>query len=289
MKAPAFSYARPGDLSQVYDLIDLYGDGARLLAGGQSLMAALNMRLDAPQALIDLNGIGELAGIVQRDGRIRIGAMTRHAEIANSVLIAKTLPLLARAAPLIAHPAIRNRGTFGGSLALADPAAEWPACCVALDAEIVLASRKGERRVRATEFFNGLYETARRTDELLVAAEFAPALPGERAACHELAPRQGDYAWAGVAIQALVEGKTLRNVRMAFFGVGDRPLSTPHAVAVLEGQAVTPALVAEARKLLAQDIDPADDPQCSAAMRMHYAGVVLARAINDLLCNGAGK
>ncbi len=266
--------------------MDIYSDGARLLAGGQSLIAALNMRLDAPQVLIDLNGIGELVGIAQSNGRIRIGAMTRHADIENSALIAKTLPLLSQAAPLIAHPAIRNRGTFGGSLALADPAAEWPACCAALNAEIVLASRKGERRVRAGEFFNGLYETVRRSNELLVAVEFEPALPGERAVCRELAPRQGDYAWAGIAIQALVEGRTLRNLQLAFFGVGDRPVTAPHVVAVLEGQTVNSELLAAVRNALEQDIAPASDPQCTAEMRMHYAGVVLERAINDLLRNG---
>lgn len=283
MKAPAFSYCRPADISQVFDLFDLYGDDARLLAGGQSLMAALNMRLDAPAVLIDLNGVGELAGIASNNGRIRIGAMTRHAEVSNSPLIAQHLPLLVLAAPQIAHPAIRNRGTFGGSIALADPAAEWPACCVALRADIVLASRSGERRVSAGEFFRGLYETARRSDEVLVAVEFAPARSGERAACQELAPRRGDYAWAGVAVQAAVEGRVLRDLRMAFFGVGTRPLMAPRAIAVLEGREVTPGLIAGAQVALEQDLEPSGDPQCSAQLRMHYARVVLARALDDLL------
>lgn len=286
MKAPAFSYSRPENISQVFDLIELYGDGARLLAGGQSLVAALNMRLDEPTALIDLNGVGGLDGIALHHGCIRIGAMTRHAEVADSPLIAQHLPLLALAAPQIAHPAIRNRGTFGGSIALADPAAEWPACCAALQADIVLASRSGERRVRAAEFFRGLYETARRSDEVLIAVEFAPARPGERAACQELAPRRGDYAWAGVAVQAVVEGRVMHDVRMAFFGVEACPVTAPRTIAVLEGGTVTPQLINEAQAALTQDLQPAGDPQCSAAQRMQYARVVLARAVAELTGDG---
>jgi len=149
MKAPSFAYVRARSLAEVFRLLEKHGDGAKLLAGGQSLLAALNLRLSSPEILIDITSIPGLSGIQLADGKVRIGALTTHAEIEHSPDIAKHLPLLAMAAPHIAHVAIRNAGTFGGSLALADPAAEWPACCVALDAEFVIAGKTGGRRVKA--------------------------------------------------------------------------------------------------------------------------------------------
>ena len=164
MKAPPFAYARARSLVEVFDLLERHGDGAKLLAGGQSLIATLNMRLSAPQLLIDITRLTELSGIQAGNGMVKIGALTTHAEIERSPEIRKHLPLLAQAAPHIAHPAIRNVGTIGGSIALADPAAEWPACCVALDAQFVIAGKAGTRRVAAREFFKGLYATALRPD-----------------------------------------------------------------------------------------------------------------------------
>lgn len=283
MKAPAFSYVRPGSLSQAIDLIDIYGDEARWLAGGQSLLAALNMRLAAPSVLIDINGLAELTGITMGDGKLVIGALTRHAEIDRSPLVERHAPLLALAMPHVAHAAVRNRGTFGGSIAFADPAAELPACCVALDAEFIIAGRGGERRVRARDFFQGMYETALQGGEILVAAEFSLAQPGERMAFRELARRHGDYAIAGLAVRAGVEDDALHDVNIAFFGVDTQPVLAMHAAAVLEQEAVTPARIKQAQQALAQDLSPQDDVHYSGAMRMQLARVLLARAIGDLM------
>ncbi|HEX9684251.1 MAG TPA: FAD binding domain-containing protein, partial [Burkholderiales bacterium] len=191
MKAPPFAYARARNLAEVFELLAAHGDGAKLLAGGQSLIATLNMRLSSPQLLIDITRLTQLSGIEVRDGRVRIGALTTHAEIERSPEIRKHLPLLAQAAPHIAHAAIRNVGTFGGSIALADPAAEWPACCVALDAQFVIAGKTGARRVAARDFFRGLYATALRPDEVLTHIEIAVPGPEYRSAFVELAQRRG--------------------------------------------------------------------------------------------------
>src|SRR5687767_8445618 len=166
MKAPPFAYIRPGSLPEALELLDAYGEGAKLLAGGQSLLASLNMRLSSPEILIDIARIPELAGIRTAGDRVHIGALTTHAEIEGSPEIARHLPLLTQAAPHIAHVAIRNAGTLGGSIAMADPSAEWPACCVALDAEFVVTARAGSRRVKARNFFKGVYATDLRWNEI---------------------------------------------------------------------------------------------------------------------------
>ncbi len=283
MKAPAFSYLKPGNLSQAFDYINIYVDGARLLAGGQSLLAALNMRLAAPSVLIDINGLSELAGIVVRGDKLVIGALTRHVEVERSALVAQHAPLLSLAMPHVAHAAVRNRGTFGGSIAFADPAAELPACCVALAAVFVVAGRDGERRIAARDFFRGLYETALQPGELLIATEFTLAQPDERAAFHELARRHGDYAIAGLAVHARTDGPVLRNVRLAYFGVDAQPVLAAQAAAVLEQGPVTSQLIIQAQQALTQDLAPQGDVYYSAALRMQLARVLLARALTDLL------
>lgn len=187
MKAPAFAHVKPSSLPQVFELLEEHGDEARILAGGQSLVAALNMRLLAPALLIDINGLSDLAGISMSDGTVRIGALTRHRALERSDEIGRALPLVAEAMPHVAHPAIRNRGTFGGSIAFADPAAELPACSVALNATFVLASRAGERRIGARDFFLSLYTTQLGPHEVLVGAEFPVQLPHVRSVFLELA------------------------------------------------------------------------------------------------------
>jgi aerobic carbon-monoxide dehydrogenase medium subunit len=200
MKPAPIGYVRATDLAHALDLLAA-GDGdEKVLAGGQSLVASLNLRLIESPNLIDINFIDELAGITESGDMVRVGALTRHCELMASEVIARHVPILAEAAPLIAHAAIRTRGTIGGSLANADPAAELPACVVALDATIVLASKTGERRVKAADFFLGLFDTARRDDEILVAVEIAKIKPGERQSIRELVRRSGDYALAGLAI-----------------------------------------------------------------------------------------
>jgi carbon-monoxide dehydrogenase medium subunit len=240
-----------------------------VLAGGQSLLASLNLRLSAPSLLVDITALPGLSNMRVADGALHIGALVTHRAIEQSELVAKHVPLLAQAAPHIAHVAIRNAGTLGGSLALADPAAEWPACCLALDARIVLASAKGERRVAAGEFFKGLYTTALAPGEIVAAAEFP--LPGSqaRSAFLELVRRRGDYAIVGLAAQRNGAG-----LRLAFFGVGATPVLAKNAAAA-------PSLE-KALEALPKDLDPPADLYHSAATKLHLAKVLLSRTWNTL-------
>ena len=282
MKAPPFAYARARSLAEVLDLLARHGDGAKLLAGGQSLIATLNMRLSAPQLLIDISRLTELSGVQVRDGLVRIGALTTHAEIERSPEIRKHLPLLAQAAPHIAHAAIRNVGTFGGSIALADPAAEWPACCVALDAQFVMAGRAGTRRVAARDFFEGLYTTALRPDEVLTQVEIAASGPQYRSAFVELAQRRGDYAIVGLAAVAKSARGVLSDLRLAFLGVGSVPVLARGAMAVMEGKRAATEAIAAATQALSRDLDPGPDLYSSAATKMHLARALTGRALAAL-------
>ncbi len=282
MKAPSFAYAKPGSLAEVFELLERHGDGARVLAGGQSLLASLNMRLSSPELLVDITGIPGLAGITVKGGTVRIGALTTHAEIEGSSEIAQHLPLLAQAVPHVAHVAIRNVGTFGGSIAMADPAAEYPACTVALDATFVLASRRGERRVRAREFFRGMYETALAPDEVLIAGELDATAAGYRSAFLELARRHGDYAIVGLAAHAKVADGRFADVRLAFLGAGAAPVLAKNAAASLEGQPFTPQVVTTAQGAIAQDLDPPADLYSTSTTKLHLARVLTGRALAAL-------
>ena len=282
MKAPAFAYVRARSLAEVFDLLAKHGDGAKLLAGGQSLLATLNMRLSAPQLLIDISRLAELKGIQLRDGVVRIGALTTHADIERSPEIRKHLPLLAQAAPHIAHPAIRNVGTIGGSLALADPAAEWPACCVALDAQIVIAGKTGARQVSARDFFKGLYATALKPVEVLTHIEIKAPGAEYRSAFVELAQRRGDYAIAGVAAVAKRTGGALTDLRLAFLGMGQTPVLARGAMAAMEGKRAAADTLAAAVKALAKDLDPAADLYSTATTKMQLACVLTGRALAAL-------
>lgn len=282
MKAPAFAYVKPKSLAEVFDLLERHGAGARLLAGGQSLIATLNLGLSSPEVLIDLTGLEDLEGISIRNGRVRIGALSTHRMIEQSAEIKQHLPLLSLAAPHIAHVAIRNAGTFGGSLALADPAAEWPACCLALNAEFVVASKSGERRVKAREFYKGLYETALKTNEVLVAAEITTPAAGTKSVFIELARRQGDYALAGVAALAKNEGGKLVNVQFAFLGAGPTAILARKAMAAAEGKKPDAATIQAVQNALGEDLSPAASADTSAAAKLHLARVLAGRALAAL-------
>ncbi|HKC43053.1 MAG TPA: xanthine dehydrogenase family protein subunit M [Burkholderiales bacterium] len=282
MKAPSFAYSKPATLAEVFDLLAHHGDGAKLLAGGQSLIPSLNMRLSSPSVLVDITGLPGLSGIVVDGDTVRIGALTTHAEIERSPEIARHLPLLAQAVKQIAHVAIRNVGTFGGSVAFADPAAEYPAVCVALDATFVLASQKGERRVPARQFFKGIYETELSRGEVLVAGEFKGIGVGYRSAFLELARRVGDYAIVGVAAHAQIAGGKLADVRLAFLGAGDRPILAGNAAAAVEGKVYGPAVVKAAQDALAKDLAPPADLYHSSATKLHLARVLTGRALAAL-------
>ena len=276
MKPSPFAYAKAKSLDHALEL--LAHPEARLLAGGQSLMATLNMRLSAPKLLIDLTGIGGLGGIVTKEGMVEIGAMTRHAEAARSADIARHAPLIALAMPHIGHAAIRNRGTLGGSIAFADPAAELPACVLALDGEIEITGESGKRSVTAGDFFKGLFETALGPRDVLTTIRLPAATAQTRVGFAEFARRHGDYAMVGLAAAAKADGKALTDVRLAYFGVGNTPVRAKKAEAALAGGGIDDAV-----KALASDLDPSDDVQATAATKKHLAGVLLRRVTQQLM------
>ena len=280
MKAPPFRYERPETLDGALALLAENAGEARILAGGQSLVAALNFRLDAPELLIDINRIAELGGIGEERGVLRIGALARHFEVASSPLVHARLPLIARAMKDVAHAAIRNRGTFGGSIALADPAAEMPACCLAYGGRIVLAGLDGTRRVDADDFFLGLYETAREEGEIVTGVEFdRPAdLGHERFAFAELARRHGDYAMAGIAM--VLRGEpAVEEARIVLFGVSDRPVRALAAEEALAGTPCDEMAIEAAVAAVCEGVEFSGDLNASEETRMTYARVLLRRSL----------
>jgi aerobic carbon-monoxide dehydrogenase medium subunit len=282
MKASAFSYARATSVGNALELLAAHGDGAKVLSGGQSLIPAMNLRLISPDLIVDIGGIAELRGVSVRDNVLTIGALTRHADLLASPDIAVHAPLLAEAVAHIAHPAIRNRGTLGGSLAHADPASELPACMLALNATIIVKGARGERRLAAKDFFTGIYETALSAQELLVAVELPIAGKNAVHYFHEFARRHGDYAIVGLAAQAIVQNGAFADLRLGFFAVGDRPVLATVALRLVK-TAITPALLSEAATALSEELDPQDDQQASGSMRRHLAKVLLARCVATLL------
>jgi carbon-monoxide dehydrogenase medium subunit len=280
VKPAPFAYAKAKSVEHAIELLARPDGEARLLAGGQSLIATLNMRLSAPKLLIDLNGVKSLTGIVVKSGgaHVEIGALTRHAEAERSDVIARHAPLIALAIPHIGHAAIRNRGTLGGSIAFADPAAELPACLLALDGEIEIAGEKGKRAVKADDFFKGLFETALGPGDVLTAIRVPAADKDTRVGFAEFARRHGDYAMVGLAAAAKVAGKGLSDVRLAYFGVGNTPVRAKKAEAALAGGGVD-----EAVKALGSDLNPSDDVQATGATKKHLAGVLLKRVARQLM------
>jgi carbon-monoxide dehydrogenase medium subunit len=282
MKASAFSYARATSVGNALELLAAHGDGAKVLSGGQSLMPAMNLRLISPDLIVDIGGIAELRGIAARDNVLIVGALTRHVDLLASPDIARHAPLLTEAVAHVAHPAIRNRGTLGGSLAHADPASELPACMLALNATIIVRGPAGERRIAAQDFFTGIYETALSAQELLVAVELPVARRNSAHFFSEFARRHGDYAIVGLAAQAVVESDAFADLRLGFFAVGDRPVLARAALKLVK-TAVTPAVLSEASRALGEELDPQGDQQASVSMRRHLAKVLLARCVSTLL------
>ena len=282
MKASAFAYARATSVMNALELLEAHGDGAKVLSGGQSLMPAMNLRLISPELIVDIGELAELRGILVRGDALTIGALTRHVDIQKSREIAIHAPLLADAIAHVAHPAIRNRGTVGGSLAHADPASELPACMVALGATIVARGPEGERRIAAQQFFTGIYETALTPKELLVAVEVPLARKDSVHFFHEFARRQGDYAIVGLASQAELSGDGFADLRLGYLAVGDRPLLA-RAASKLVNVSITLEILAEASAALSAELEPHEDQQASAAMRRHLAKVLLTRCVSSLL------
>jgi Aerobic-type carbon monoxide dehydrogenase, middle subunit CoxM/CutM homologs len=282
MKASAFAYARATSVANALELLAAHGEKAKVLSGGQSLMPAMNLRLFSPELIVDIGGLAELRGVVVNDGVLTIGALTRHVDLLKSPEVATHAPLLKDAVAHVAHPAIRNRGTIGGSLAHADPASELPACMLTLGASIIARGPGGERRIAANEFFAGIYETVLLPQELLVAVEL-PVRPANSAYFfHEFARRHGDYAIVGLAAQAVVTDDRFTDIRVGFFAVGDRPLLARSA-GKLVGVTVTAAVLSEASSALDEELDPLEDQQATPAMRRHLAKILLARCVSSLL------
>jgi len=277
VKPAPFGYAKARSLDEAIGLLGQQPDGVKLLAGGQSLIATLNMRLSEPRLLVDINGLHELSGIRLDNDHVVIGALTRHVEIERSADIARHAPLLAKALPHIAHPAIRNRGTIGGSIAFADPAAELPACLVALGGEFEIAGPGGRRTVSADDFFKDLFETALGPQDVLTAIRIRAATADHRCGFDEFARRLGDYAIVGLAATARAHGSALKDIRLAYFGVGTTPVRALRAEAALASGDLDAAIAA-----LAGDIDPQDDVQENAAVKQHLAGVLLRRVAKQL-------
>ena len=275
MKPAPFAYAKARSVAHAIEL--LVDDDARLLAGGQSLIATLNMRLSHPALLVDINGVGGLDRIESNNGHIEIGALVRHAQAERSPELARRAPLIALAMPHIGHPAIRNRGTIGGSVAFADPAAELPACVLALGGELTIAGPQGSRVVSADDFFKGLFETALTARDVLTAIRIPAAGADTRVGFAEFARRHGDYAMVGLAACARADGQRLRDLRLAYFGVASTPVRAHHAE-----QALTDRDIDAAVHALAQDLNPPDDVQASGAVKTHLAGVLLRRVARQL-------
>ena len=241
----------------------------------------LNLRMANPQILIDISGIDSMKGIEKLGNALRIGALTTHNEILNSDLVKLHVPLLAQAVPYVAHLAIRNKGTIGGSLALGDPAAEYPAVALALNATLVIQSSKGERRVKAHDFFLSLYRTAVQSEEVLIAVEFPLATSNHRFVFLELARRKGDYAMVGLAVALTMDGKTIRECALSFMAMDDKPVLAPNAMKALIGQHIHPESILLAQNALDTDLDPPGDLQANASTKKHLARVLLSRALTQ--------
>jgi len=281
VKPAAFEYFAPATVDQALALLAAHGGEAKPLAGGQSLIPAMNFRLARPRALVDLNRIAELSYIRSAKGGTTIGAMTRQRAVEQSDVVARGAPLLAEAMPAIAHPQIRNRGTIGGSLAHADPSAELPAVMLALDAAFRARSVTGERTIPASEFFKGMLETALAPDELLVEIGLRPMPDRSGTAFLEVARRHGDYALVGIAVAVTLDGQgRCKAARIALLSVGDGPVLAVEAGKTLTGQVPSAEMVRAAADAAAtRDVDPPSDIHASAAYRRRLVAVLTRRAL----------
>jgi len=287
MKPAPFEYHRPASLAETFDLLARYGDDGRILAGGQSLVPTLNMRLVTPRAVIDINRLPGLDAIRATPEGLEIGALVRQEALERSTLVTEHASLIAAAIPHVGHAAIRTRGTVGGSLALADPAAELPACAVALEATIRVTSRRGGRDIAAADFFRGIYTTVLEPGEIVTAIAVPRAAAGWRWGFEELARRHGDFALAGLAAAVRLERGAVAEARLVFFGVGTKPVRARGAEAALIGRRADAVALAAAGRALDGDLDPPGDIHGSPALRRHLARVLLSRVVSRLAEGGS--
>lgn len=284
MKPAPFDYVAPASLDEALAALGEHGAEAKLLAGGQSLIPVMNFRLAQPAMIIDLNRVPGLDGIeATPDGGLRIGALCRHSAVERDSRVAATAPLLHEAVPFIAHPQIRNRGTVGGSLAHADPAAELPAVAIAARARFKLQSTAGERWLPASEFFTGLFATALEPDEILVEIELPPSPAAAGWCFQEIARRHGDYAQVGVAAMVSVDtDETCSEARLVYLSVGDGPIEAQQAADLLVGEVLTEEVLESAAAHAGnEEIEPTDDIHASAEFKRHLARVLGRRALKQ--------
>ena len=285
MKPARFEYLAPLELEEALESLQRYGEDAKVLAGGQSLMPLMNLRLARPKVIIDINRLSKLSSIsAGPNGGLVIGALTRQRAIERSATVIERNPLLAAAMPLIGHFQIRNRGTIGGSLAHADPAAELPAVSVVLGAEFVLRGARRERVIRAEDFFVDTMTTAVEPDELLTEIR----IPGWRAglgwAIEEISRRRGDFAMVGVAALVQIDAnEACREARIALFGVGAKPVRMPRAEGMLRGRVPDQQTLLEIARIVSADLDPDSDVHASAEYRQEVGGVLTRRALEKAL------
>jgi carbon-monoxide dehydrogenase medium subunit len=290
MKPAPFEYFDPRTVEEAVSLLREHGEDAKILAGGQSLMPLLNMRMARPEALVDLSRVAGLEYIRENDGALAIGAMTSKRAVERSELVKARLPLLHAATLLVAHPQIRNRGTVGGSLAQADPAAEYPAVALVLDAELLAVGPDGERTIRAEDFFVSYLTTALEPFEILTEVRFPIPGDGTGWAFQELSRRHGDFAMAGVAATLSVEGAgRCREARIVLFGVGPTPIRARGAEQTIIGQTLGQPLLEAAGRRASEDLDePLSDVHASAGFRRHLAEVLTRRALTEAMTRAGG-
>ncbi len=290
MKAPAFDYEAPATLEEALGLLQARADDAKVLAGGQSLMPMLNMRLARPALIVDINRLPGLDYIRIAGGQLQVGALARHTAVASHPEVKKGWPVLAEAAAQIGHDAIRNRGTLAGSLAHSDPTAEHPAVLAALDGEVVVRSAKGERTLKADDFFLGYLTTALQPDELLTEVRFPALAPRTGSTFVEFAPRVGDFAVVGVAAAVTLGGDgSWQDVRLALTGVGGTPFRARQAESALKGKKPTAADIQAAAAQVAEAIEPDSDIKASARYRRHLARTLSERALTTAAERAAGQ
>ncbi|UCD43400.1 MAG: xanthine dehydrogenase family protein subunit M [Chloroflexota bacterium] len=291
MKPPPFEYYNPRSLDEALSHLAEHGYDAKILAGGQSLVPMLNFRLAQPAVLVDLNKIADLAYIqAGNSGGIQVGTMTRHAQVERDPIIAERAPLIHETMPMIATSQIRSRGTFGGSIAHADPSAELVAISVALEGKFRLRSQSGEREVPATDFFLGMFTTQLEPEEILVEASFPSLPPGTGWAIEEIARRPHDFALVGVAVVVTLHSdQRIQNARIVFLSVGDGPVVAEKAAESLRDQAPSPNLLRAAAEIAAaEDIDPSNDIHASADYRRHLAKVLTRQALETAIERAKG-
>ena len=288
VKFPGFVYHRPTSLDEAVELLGSLGGDAKVLAGGQSLLPLMALRLGQPEHLVDISRVSGLDVLAHDDGVVRVGARVTHAQVEDAPMVRRYAPLLADAMPWIAHRAIRNRGTICGSLAHGDPAAELPAIALALDASLVARSVRGERIIDAGDFFEGFLTTSLAPDELLCEVRFPVVAPGTVTVVSEVSRRHGDYAMVGLAASLHRDhAGTIDDVALALFAVGSTAVRATKAEDALRGRTLTPDTIATAVAALRGELDPPGDNHASPAYRRHVAGVVLARTLQGFAADAA--